>query len=194
MDVFDELGAVASCALRADDEIVGTITPNGEETDRGLQVLRGSHVLELAATAPGRIRVSYPFSVSGQLAQRLAPESLDDYLTPEEQSQLGPDEARQYAARKQVATIPPERQEELTEAALSEIGPVASRTTTATVTLDGQQCWDGLTVYDFLYPADDGFETATYDETVTQVLTEGHGCGSALLEAAELFEDAELDG
>lgn len=193
MDVFDELGTVASCALRADDEIVGTITP-GDDTGRGLQVLRGSHVLELIAEAPGRHCVRYPFSVSGQLAQRLPPEATDGYLTPEEQSQLGPEEARQYAARKQVATLSPERCEELTERALAAIEPVASRTTTATVTLDGQQCWDGVAVYDYCYPGEAQFDTAAYDETVSQVLTEGHNCGSALLEAIDLFEDAELDG
>lgn len=191
MDTFDTLGAVTSCALRADDEVVGTIT--GGDTARGLRVVRGSHVLELVAS-DGRVTVRYPFNISGQLAQRLSPEEAGEVLTEAEQSRLGPEEARQVAARKRVATLSGEQQEAAARSALSAIEPVRSRTTSTTVTVDSQQIWDGLTVYDFCYPTDDGFGPTAYDDTVTQVVTEGHGCAKALLEAVPLVEDTDLAG
>lgn len=194
MDLYDELGAVASCVLRADDEIVGTLTPESGGSGRGIRVVRGSHVLEIVAEdGPGRVTVRYPFTVSGQLAERLSPEDAGEVLTEQEQSRLGPEEAQQYAARKQVATITGEQQEEIVRSALSAIEPVRCRTTAATTVVDDTQIWDGLTLYDYLYPSDDAFGPTRYDNVVTQVVAEGHGCGKALLEAVPLIDDAQLE-
>lgn len=187
MDIFDQLGTVASCILRADDEIIATLE------GPGFQVLRGSQVVEVTAEdGPGRVTVSYPFSVSGQLAQRMSPEEAGSVLTEQEQSQLGPEEAQRYAARKRVATLDGEAQQSAVKTALGAIEPSRSRTTTATVRIDEQDIWDGLVVYDYLYPTDSGFGPTAYDDTVTQVITEGRTCGQALLEATPFFDDPDV--
>lgn len=187
MDRYEQLGTVASCVLRADDDIVDTITPGPGESRHGLRIVRSSHVLEVIAEE-GRVAVRYPFSISGQVAQHLSAEDAAGVLTETEQSQLGPQEARQYAARKQVAAIDGETQETIVEAGLSAVEPVRSRTQSVTTTVDETQVWDGLTLYDYCYPTDDAFGPTVYDDLMTQVLTEGHGCGKAMLSATPLVD------
>lgn len=160
----DLLGDVASCALRLEDELVGTIRQTTDEgLELGWRIRRDSAVFQIRTTPAAEPEVLYPIRISP---------ALEGY----------PGEFQFTEA--QVDSI--------LEAVAEEHRPWENEVSRLTAPVEGRQpTFDGLVVTGRLVASDAGFGPERYHRATKSVVDEGERIGRTLFGQLDALVDGD---
>lgn len=201
---YDALGRLAAYAHAADDVITGSVTATdvadaahgpSSATRRGYHIERDGVPLTLSAT-PGeaRFRVSYTFSFVDVFVEYVTEETtelFDSDIDPQEYTEP---ELRREVAAQTLKTIDDDSLATAVAYARSELGDeMRSRGDLLSVTVDEETYFDGVEVYDYLYPYERGTGVTDYDRLVGHVASEGSALARTVTEPIEFLTTERSD-
>lgn len=183
----DVLGTLAACAHATDDVIVGSVTGDGDT--RGYHICRDDVPVTLTATpADARFRVTYCFSFVDVFVEFVTEESgvlFEDDLDPREYTEP---ELRRKVAAQTLSNIDDDSLATAVDYARSALADdMRCQGDLLSVTVGEETYFDGVEVYDYLYPYDDGFGVADYDRVVGRVVDEGSALAHTVTDPIEFL-------
>lgn len=191
----DVLGVLAAYAHATDDTITGSV--RGDDGSRGYTVERGDVPVTIAATpADARFRVTYTFSFVDVLVEYVTEESAvlfedGDDLDPREHSEP---ELRRKIAVQTLSNIADDSLATAIDYARSALADgMRCQGELLSIAVDEETYFDGVAVYDYLYPYDGGFSVAEYDRVVGRVVDEGSALAHTVTDPIEFLNSDRDD-
>ena len=136
--------------------------------------------------------MSFIYKLSDRVANTLTAEEGRELLTNEENQALDNKRAVHLAAKKRVAALDDGDIQEALKEVDDELEVLQSRMDSLSMEIDNQELWDGIEIWDNIYPRDATYTVRDYENTVKQVVREGQTAAGILADSLDLVDDEEL--
>lgn len=188
-DAFDRIGEVATAVLASGDEINGSFNDLYESGNLGLYIQRQNSVLQARTTQGVRfVILSYKLELSNELKSRFDRQQATDILPSDQiEHEDSDDTLAKRAAIWHLDAVDKESLDEAYETAIAIPNAEVNWQTLHSEVPHGSVP-DGFEISRRVYPSEDSFSVAEYDQSARSLRHYGLKAGRTLLDSLEVFD------